>query len=89
LLAKNLGHKNSFHLLLAIITVFSFSPIKAQEITDSTNQDIELGKVSWYRDYDEAVACAEEKNKPILILFQEVPGCAPSSLLTMERVFNT
>lgn len=40
-------------------------------------QDIEeLGDVNWLRDYDEALAQSSELDKPILILFQEVPGCA-------------
>ncbi len=36
----------------------------------------ELGNVNWLRNYDEAVSKAKELNKPVLILFQEVPGCA-------------
>jgi hypothetical protein len=36
----------------------------------------ELGKVHWYRSFDEAIALSEEKDKPVFILFQEVPGCA-------------
>lgn len=39
-------------------------------------QEEELGKVNWLRDYDEALALAQEENKDVLILFQEVPGCA-------------
>lgn len=37
---------------------------------------VELGKVPWLRDYDAAVAQAKESKKPLLALFQEVPGCA-------------
>jgi len=59
-------------VLLSLITV----SISAQERTLPFDQDEELGKVSWYRDYDEAVALSKQQNKPILILFQEVPGCA-------------
>ncbi len=36
----------------------------------------ELGDVNWIRDYDQALAQSKEKNKPVLILFQEVPGCS-------------
>lgn len=36
----------------------------------------ELGTVEWLRDYDRALEIAEQTDKPILILFQEVPGCA-------------
>lgn len=57
-------------LLLVALNAF------AQERTEPKSQDKELGKVSWYRDYDDAVALSLEKDKPILILFQEVPGCA-------------
>ncbi len=39
-------------------------------------QPEELGNVNWLRDYDKAVASSKETGKPILILFQEVPGCS-------------
>ena len=42
----------------------------------NTHAQIELGEVSWLRNYDEAVKVAAEKDKPIFILFQEVPGCS-------------
>jgi len=35
----------------------------------------ELGAVQWLRDFDEASVLAGETSKPILLLFQEVPGC--------------
>jgi hypothetical protein len=38
--------------------------------------DIELGKVKWLRDLKEAQVSAKNLNKPILILFQEIPGCS-------------
>lgn len=36
----------------------------------------ELGKVEWLRNYDLAISKSKAVNKPVLILFQEVPGCA-------------
>lgn len=48
----------------------------AQTKTTPLDQQEELGLVSWYRDYDEAIIASKTKNKPILILFQEVPGCS-------------
>lgn len=40
-------------------------------------QDVqELGKVNWLRSYEEAIEQSEINDKPVLILFQEVPGCA-------------
>ncbi|MEM7163956.1 MAG: hypothetical protein AAF581_00745 [Planctomycetota bacterium] len=37
-------------------------------------QPVELGKVAWERDYEKGVATARKSGKPILLLFQEVPG---------------
>jgi hypothetical protein len=39
-------------------------------------QPIELGKVDWLRNHDEALNLSEKTGMPILILFQEVPGCS-------------
>ncbi|OAB78214.1 VPGUxxT family thioredoxin-like (seleno)protein, type 2 [Cochleicola gelatinilyticus] len=62
--------------ILPFLFCFSVLTAFAQERTNAKNQDEELGKVSWYRDFDTAIALSEKNNKPILILFQEVPGCA-------------
>jgi len=62
-------------IILTLLLTF-FQNSTAQERTNPKNQDKELGKVSWYRDYNDAIAASEKENKPILILFQEVPGCA-------------
>lgn len=37
---------------------------------------IELGDVHWGRNLDEALGLSAKRDKPTLILFQEVPGCA-------------
>ncbi|MEN8812196.1 MAG: thioredoxin family protein [Candidatus Arcticimaribacter sp.] len=47
----------------------------AQNRTQPATQAQELGKVSWYRDFDQALALSRKQNKPIFVLFQEVPGC--------------
>ncbi|WP_414711598.1 thioredoxin family protein [Sphingobium sp. UBA5915] len=36
----------------------------------------ELGNVAWLRDYDDGKALAAAQRKPMLLLFQEVPGCS-------------
>jgi len=41
-----------------------------------TSTPEELGKVDWQRNYDNAIEESKSSNKPILILFQEVPGCS-------------
>lgn len=60
-----------------IVFVFLFlvnvSGSNAQSII---KQSEELGQVRWYRDYDKALALAKKEQKDVLILFQEVPGCA-------------
>ncbi|MBK8502462.1 MAG: thioredoxin family protein [Saprospiraceae bacterium] len=39
------------------------------------NNPEELGRVEWLRDLEEASQIASKEKKPILILFQEIPGC--------------
>jgi hypothetical protein len=36
----------------------------------------ELGEVAWLRDHDRGLALAAEQGKPVVLLFQEVPGCS-------------
>ncbi len=50
-------------------------------VASTTTRDVkvklaipELGKVTWNRGFDAAVVQARELNKPLLTLFQEVPG---------------
>ncbi|MFC7357608.1 VPGUxxT family thioredoxin-like (seleno)protein, type 2 [Jejudonia soesokkakensis] len=64
--------KNIFPFIFCI-TILSAT---AQQKTNPKDQDEELGKVAWLRDYDAAIQLSAKHNKPILILFQEVPGCA-------------
>lgn len=44
--------------------------------TNPKNQNVELGKVSWCRDYEQALAESARLDKPILLFFQEIPGCS-------------
>lgn len=62
------------YIFLTILSV-SFISANAQQKTNPNDQDEELGKVVWHRDYDKAVALSAKENKPVFILFQEVPGC--------------
>ncbi len=41
---------------------------------ETTENPVELGKVKWQRDHDAAFAQAKKIGKPVLVLFQEVPG---------------
>ena len=61
-----------FAVLIVGVSVFS---VQAQSSTSTkTEQPVELGEVNWLRDLDTAVSSSKEKQKPIAILFQEVPG---------------
>jgi len=52
----------------------TFYSLSAQEV--SFLKHTELGNIHWFRNYDYALAKANEENKPLLIFFQEVPGCS-------------
>lgn len=55
-------------LSILVITLFS---------TTMISQGLqELGTVDWLRSYDDALEQSKQEDKPVLILFQEVPGCA-------------
>lgn len=43
--------------------------------TETPDNPVELGSVHWSRDLDASRAKAKISGKPLLILFQEVPGC--------------
>ncbi|MFN7119513.1 MAG: VPGUxxT family thioredoxin-like (seleno)protein, type 2 [Saprospiraceae bacterium] len=58
-------------IALVIIALFATFSLQAQH-----TQPEELGTVQWLRNYDKALAAAKQLNKPVFILFQEVPGCA-------------
>ena len=47
-----------------------------QTLTKSHREHRELGEMAWLRDFEQAQAEARARSKPILLLFQEVPGCS-------------
>jgi hypothetical protein len=55
---------------LLLLSIFLTATKKAEP------QPKELGKVQWLRSMEAAQAEAVKQQKPILILFQEVPGCS-------------
>ena len=63
------------NVLFLIATVFATQGF-GQIRTNPVDQSEELGEIAWYRDYDYALKLAKEQHKDVLILFQEVPGCA-------------
>ena len=61
-----------------LLAISLLSSIQFNTLPNHTDP-VELGEVNWLRDIDEAVKVAEQRQKPILILFQEVPGCSTCS----------
>ncbi|WP_235298448.1 VPGUxxT family thioredoxin-like (seleno)protein, type 2 [Portibacter marinus] len=55
------------YLLLSLWSLFQ---------TPVNSNPEELGKVTWHRNYNEVLKLAENLDKPVFILFQEVPGCS-------------
>lgn len=53
-----------------MIAAMSVSCSSAERV----NNPVEVGSVQWQRDYTKAVESAKTTSKPLLILFQEVPG---------------
>lgn len=47
-----------------------------ESYSDNSGNPVELGAIHWSRDLDSALAVSKTVQKPVLILFQEVPGCS-------------
>ena len=43
--------------------------------TDVDHRPVELGRIEWLRDYDRGMSIARQTDKPVMLLFDEVPGC--------------
>ena len=66
-------------LMLAPALFFSGRADSQELQTPDSPQPVELGQVDWIRNFDEGVKLAKSRNRPLLVLFQEVPGCSTSS----------
>lgn len=58
--------------IAAALTLTALAPAQARTLSGA--QPVELGAISWYRDFDAATAEAKRLDRPLLVLFQEVPG---------------
>lgn len=57
----------------------SNSSIQIADLQNIKDAPVELGQVDWIRNFETATIKAKKENKPLLVLFQEVPGCSTSS----------
>ena len=62
--------------LISAFIFLAFAKWGIAQETSPAHQAEELGQVNWLRSYDQAIKQAQKNGKFILILFQEVPGCA-------------
>ncbi len=46
-----------------------------QKSTRDSGQPVELGNITWGRDFTKAVTESKTTGKPLMVLFDEVPGC--------------
>ena len=62
--------RQTVHLIVfSLAAAFGLAPIA------ETDNPQELGRVRWGRDLEAALSASQENGKPVLILFQEIPGC--------------
>lgn len=61
-------------LLMQERETVSAEPASLVPASGRVEQAVELGQVRWRRDFDAALTEAKAAEKPVLILFQEVPG---------------
>jgi hypothetical protein len=55
------------------------NPLNLEKFLKKSDNPVELGHVNWLRNFEEAKVQAVKENKPILVFFQEVPGCSTAS----------
>ncbi len=48
----------------------------AGALAEAVGNPVELGAIHWMRNLDSALLASEKTGNPVLILFQEVPGCS-------------
>ena len=63
------------NILSILVICLSSISMFAQDWIQKIDQPIELGQVHWLRDYDAALKQSAEKDLPVFMFFQEVPGC--------------
>ncbi|MDF1697051.1 MAG: VPGUxxT family thioredoxin-like (seleno)protein, type 2 [Saprospiraceae bacterium] len=65
----------TYRFLVILLIIVSSDSISSQDWATLPNQPEELGDVNWIRSYNKALQLGQLYDKPVFILFQEVPGC--------------
>ena len=71
-------------LTILIILAIGFTTYAGETIKNP----IEVGDVRWGRDFDAASANSAKTGKPVLVLFQEIPGCSGVKKFGREVLTN-
>src|SRR3954466_9012901 len=70
-------HPLRFVLVLSLVLLIVGGVVWSDRSRESASTSPrELGPIRWNRNLDDATRVAQRDNKPLLVLFQEVPGCA-------------
>ncbi|MEM9345985.1 MAG: VPGUxxT family thioredoxin-like (seleno)protein, type 2 [Planctomycetota bacterium] len=74
---KGLVLTSSLILTLAVLVLAAHATEKHGTESGSLpiNGHVETGQIQWLRDYDMAFVQSKKHNRPVMLLFQEVPGC--------------
>ena len=74
---KEYTYKSCIAILIIIFAGSAFmSGIEYSEAVDAGSQPIEIGLVNWGGNFEEALERSRREGRPVLALFQEVPGCS-------------
>jgi hypothetical protein len=62
---------------MRLLTIVMIVAIGVTAYGDQTsNNPVEVGDVRWGRDFEAALKESAESGRPVLVLFQEIPGCS-------------
>ena len=67
------SNPSTYWLLTVLAAVAVHGPARAQTAA-GVGAPVELGRVTWHRNFAQAAKMAKKTKKPRLLLFQEVPG---------------
>ena len=87
-IGKNIFMKSlSLGLFFVLLTLWGLTIVPGHQGHVAYAQPIEIGTVRWNRDFEETLKRSEEEDKPVLVLFQEVPGlCRMSEIRPRSAV---
>jgi hypothetical protein len=71
-----------------LVTFVLHSVVSYSAVLDKSNNPVEAGDIRWGRDLDKALQKSEKTGTPVLVLFQEIPGCIGCQTFGKEVLTN-